>query len=226
MVEKSRLIISIDNIVAILFAIGLYIKEFYILPSGSLQIGDLLLLFAFAICLLAKRINLQHIDAPLFVFTFLAILINFIYYIVLTDSSFMKYSLYLLFSVIVVLLSRDILYNDIALKYSSFALKAALITQLVVRILGRGRFFFGRYSGTFNDPNQFGYYILMCVFSIYVISFLREEKQQILWIILGGFLITISQSSGMLLGFTIFFALYIWRVTGDQTNILKYFARF
>lgn len=218
--------IYVNAIIAFLFALGLYVKEFYLLTSGSLQIGDILLLLAFIVHVFSKKVSFQQIDGYLFMFVLIAFTINLAYYIYFVDASFMKYSLYLLFSIIIVLLTRSILYSKLALSYSLIALKATLLTQLAVKILGLGRFFFGRYSGTFNDPNQFGYYVLISVFTMYVMSFLTEKNLHLVWILVAGYLIINSQSSGMLLSFIIFFALYIWQLTGEQTNIIKYTTRF
>lgn len=218
--------ISVDSIVAVLFALGLYTKEFYIMASGSLQIGDMLLLGAFLLCFFYGKIYLQQIDSPLFLFFFAAVGINFIYYLRFDDISFLKYSMYLVFSVITVLLIRNNLYNDMLLKYTSFALKAALITQILVRLLGFGRLFFGRYSGTFNDPNQFGYYVFMCILIIYTVDFLRRQEFHILWIVVSGYLIALSQSSGMLVGFAVFLLLFAWKMTGALQSSVRYIIRF
>lgn len=223
--RRTKLNVSIDGIIAVLIALGFYSKEFYLLPSGSLQIGDIFLLLAFGFCLISGRVFLEKIDYPLVLFLILSISVNFIYYICFDDSSFLKYSLYTLFSVVIVLLFRIVMYDEKVAEYSLIALKLAVITQVILSILRGGRYFFGRYSGTFNDPNQFGYYVLMCMFMIYVIQHINKKRMSLVWLVLPGYLILLSQSSGMLVGYTVFLAFFIWRITGDSSKTVQSFSR-
>ena len=49
--------------------------------------------------------------------------------------------------------------------------------------------------------------------------------QRNVWIVLSGYLIILSQSSGMFVGFAVFLTFFIWRLTGNQPNNLKYALR-
>lgn len=222
---RKKLILSIDSMIASFIALGFFSKEFYLLPSGSLQIGDIFLLLAFFLCLFSGKVFLERIDYPLILFLILSFIINVIYYLYYDDSTFLKYSFYTLFSVIVVILFRTIINDKRVACFSMVSLKLAIITQFVLYLLGKGRYFFGRYSGTFNDPNQFGYYILMCLFLIYVFQHLNKEKMHVAWIVLPGYLILLSQSSGMLVGYAVFLAFFIWKLTGDSSNTIKTITR-
>ena len=221
----SNRIIPADLLIAWMMALGIYAKEFYLLPSGSLQIGDLFFLMAFAIAALTGRIRFERIDRALLLFVFLAVIVNLVYAIYYLDVSFLQYSVYLLFSLVIVLLARSFFQNECILRHMLWALEAALITQLLVCFAGFGRYFFDRYSGTFNDPNQFGYYALTCLFLIYTINIILGRKQNLLWFLVAVYLIVQSSSSSMILGVMAFTGFYVWELTADYPREQKWLSR-
>ena len=81
----SNRIIPADLLITWMMALGIYAKEFYLLPSGSLQIGDLFFLMAFAIAALTGRIRFERIDRALLLFVFLAVIVNLVYAIYYLD---------------------------------------------------------------------------------------------------------------------------------------------
>ena len=64
-----------------------------------------------------------------------------------------------------------------------------------------------RYMGTFNDPNQFGYYILLTICYLAVLKNKTGLKNYFLYLLVGFFLILVSGSTGMLLGIAILFSI-------------------
>ena len=207
--------------IGIFIALGVYLKEFYLMDSGSLQLGDICFIVAFFLSVIKSRITLSKIDYKLFAFVFLAILINIFYCLIYSDYSFLIYSSYLVFSVIIVLLTRSFYENKTILNYVLFSLKAAQLTQVAVSFVG-GRYLFSRYTGTFNDPNQFGYYILTSFFLIYMIHHMLDTKMRIYWYVIPTYLVLLSQSSGMLLGLSVFAVVLLWNATKNIKNKWKW----
>lgn len=220
-----KTIISGERIVGLIFALGVYLKEFYILPSGSLQLGDVFLLLAFIFALLWNWIRIDKIDRLLGVFVAFAVLIDLIYVMVYKDASFVVYASYLVFSFIMVLLFRASLKREYIILCIKNALKCALVTQVAIRFLGKGNYLFDRYTGSFNDPNQFGYYVLMAYFLLYIISVIQKNKDYILWFPIAAFLIVLSESSGMVLGMLIFGVSFVWYKTNSSKTSVKWIIR-
>ena len=69
-----------------------------------------------------------------------------------------------------------------------------------------------RYMGTFNDPNQFGYFIVLSAAFLYVIEdVLKIRKRAVVMYLISLILIFASASTGMLMAMTILFVLHIIR---------------
>lgn len=190
-----------------IFLIGIFLKQFYILPSGNFQIGDFCMMLSFAVYFLIRKKGSIYISKSnrLFVLYVVCIsIINFIYFIIYDNSGFMKSSLYYLFNLLVLILFVAYLEleenSKIFLKLLMCVLKLSLITQACFFLLGFGKWYAGsRYEGTFNDPNQYGVYILFSTLLIYIIGIMFKKKT-LLWLIVGFALIVLSASTGMLLG--------------------------
>lgn len=214
--------INVLTIISIPFLIGIYLKQFYILPSGTLQLGDICFLISFILAFLFRKIKIYKIDMPIIYFVILAMIINTTYYLIYTDTSFFVYSSYLLFSLIIILTFRVIYDYSFFEKKILLVLKGALLTQVVINIFGFGRDYgIIRYEGTFNDPNQFGYYILTSFFLLFLYSKINGTKLNIIWYFVCLFLIFQSASSGMLLGFAVFLVFSIFTPSFSPKKIIK-----
>lgn len=221
---------KIPPCVALLMAVGVYAKEFYIGNSGSLQIGDMCFLAAFLLIILLNkmRMTIYRIDVWLIAFITLSATINCVYAIYYSDMTFVMFSSYLIYSLFVVFLTREVSNDKSTLQSVSFALKAAMITQVFVSLSGMGRHLYGRYTGTFNDPNQYGYFVLTSLFLTKIIDEKLEHRSSIVWTIIPIYLIALSQSSGMFLGLSVYLFLSIWNGSflADQTSKRKQILRF
>ena len=185
-------------------------------------------LIAFLFMILSFRVPLYKMDLWLIVFVTMAGTINLIYASIYNNNSFITYTSYLIYSFFIVMITRLISDDYRTVHAMSVALKMALITQVAVSVSGKGKHVFGRYTGTFNDPNQFGYFVLSSLFLIIVIDEILKKKKSIGWIVIAAYLILLSQSSGMLLGLAIFVLLALWKSTFmDEWNPkIKFLVRF
>ncbi len=193
----------------ILFVLGIFVKQFYLLPSGNLQIGDIMLLCSFFWHFVIEKKGFLPIYKDeyyiLGYFLFIAI-INGVYCLVFREIGFIKATLYYVFNIMILLVFVVFIQQDkgVFLNALRKVLQCGLIMQLVIYLGGFGRWYASnRYEGTFNDPNQYGVYIFFSVLIIYIIGCVFEKKNW-LWILLGFVLILPSASMGMLVGYCAF----------------------
>lgn len=102
-----------------------------------------------------------------------------------------------------------------------------LIFQVLLLVSGRGRYFYetwggSRFVGTFNDPNQFAFFIfimMLVLFMEYWRKAVYTAKARIgFWgmFLLGVFLIVKAKSTGMSVGLLVFFAVLAWQFFWDK----------
>lgn len=195
------------------------LKPYYIFASGTLQIGDIVLLLAFFLFLLATKNNKKNIKNILienkyFVFfMILVFIINGFYFLYYLKFKFMLSSLYYLFNLFVIILfSYMFSKNEKSYKILDRILKFNIIVQLIICILNLGDYYGGyRYMGTFNDPNQFAYYIFISFCFVYLLNLKLKNSgfETFIFFLISIYLIIRSSSTGMLFGMMIFVALYI-----------------
>ncbi len=197
--------------------IYLLLKPYYIFQSGSIQPGDLFIVLALIFFMLIdkNRINVKKIinsERHFVIFVFITILINTIYYLIYNDVDFLLSSIYFVFNLIaVILFAFACEKKETFLINISNILKFNLIIQLILCFLNIGKIYGGfRYMGTFNDPNQFGYYILLSFCYIYIINIrYKNIKNVFLYLLISVYLIFECSSTGMFLGICAFLLLYI-----------------
>lgn len=211
---------TIRNKLAVdIFCLAVILKQFYILPSGSFQLGDLFFMLFVGICFVQKQIKLTKKDFFLVCFFFLAALVNIISYVAASFET-PKYSespfiviLFYLYNFLIVFAFENTFDDIPSLELLSRTMKLALLIQIVVYVLGIGRWYGGaRYKGTFNDPNQYGFFVLTALFVIFNIGRALSEKNTLIWCALSVFLILLSSSTGMMLGLLSFvvFTILMW----------------
>lgn len=196
------------NIAVIVFCIACFLKQFYLLPSGSFQLGDLFFMLFAGICfvLYSRSFVLSNTDKVLLLFVCLVFLQNVIHGLFRAPSwdtfiGSVLVSAYYIYNFLIVITFRHVFNNPTALHSLAKSFKLALIFQLVVLATGLGRSYgISRYQGTFNDPNQYGFFILTALFFVYQIGKLEKDKMHIVWSLLAVLLIAPSASTGMILG--------------------------
>lgn len=196
----------------------LLLKPFYLFSSGGLQIADLFLIAALVVMIVSLKFNSEtrenlrsiiNSNRHFVIFVALALMINVIYSISLMDFEFILSTLYFIFILMAIILFSFFFNDRSFLSKVSKIFKFSLILQLAIFLLGIGKAYDPtRYMGTFNDPNQFGYYVLISFFFIYVIKILLNRKERITpYFIIALVLIGLSASTGMLLGLGVFLIL-------------------
>ena len=198
------------------FLLSLFVKQFYIFPSGSFQVGDLLLLISFFLLIFFEhkgKLYLDNTTKILALYVACILVINICHWF-FDGGNYFNACAYYLFNLLAVITFVTFLKKEpnegVFLFFLGWFLKLSLISQAFIFLIGKGKWFGGsRYEGTFNDPNQYGVYIFFCMLLIYATGrFLKKKTTG--WMILGSALIVMSASTGTLLGLFAFFAMLIY----------------
>ncbi len=197
------------------------LKPYYLFSSGGLQIADAFLLVSFLLLFVMSRLSSKwhtefaHIiqeQRLVFIFVALTLVINSLYYFIYPELKFFLSSLYYIFNLLAIIVFATFLKDRNFLSRVGSIFKFNLLLQLVLWAVHIGRYYdTDRYMGTFNDPNQFGYYVLLSFLFIYVIDLVLKKRKTYIYYLLALFLVFLSGSTGMLLGlgvFSIFIAAY------------------
>jgi len=173
-----------------------------------------------------KKINSIINDNKLFlIFVILSGIINILYFIMYKNTRFLFSSLYLVFNMMGIIVFTYILDNNKVKEIIKKIFQLNIAIQLGLFLLGLGKYYgFTRYMGTFNDPNQFSFYILVSYVFIYLLSLdLKQSKGNIVFLLISMFLIMESASTGMLLGISCFL---LFEILYYLKNVLLNFGKY
>lgn len=224
--RTKRLSIKLQEI---LFFAGIFMKQFYLQQSGTAQISDILIITAFFLFIIQKKkVSVCSADKPILIFVICTFIINGIYFLYY-GTEFIISSIYFLYNLFVILLFRQFSADDHFLDAFIKVIKIILLTQLLIFLSGNGRYYGTiRYRGTFNDPNQFGFFVICCFFLLYLTSYHFGKKLHIGWYILLGMFVILSSSTGMTLAYAVFlfFTVYMPLIANKNVSIkiLSFFA--
>lgn len=214
------------NILHSLIYIYFILSPFYFFKSGGLQVSHAFLLIAFGIFIVSSRgakipiREIQNNGEYAFFLMFVAV-INLSYFILYGDAGFMLSTLYYIFNFFVIIMFSFLFKSESFQENFLKIMKGNMLIQFLVYIANLGRWFsWKRYMGTFNDPNQFAFYILISYSFIYLLS-KKFNKGFILYSLLAFFLIVISASMGMLLGIGVLILLQIANLAKSKMLLLK-----
>lgn len=206
--DAKRTALSLDGAARIFFYLFLLIKPLYLLSSGSLQLGDICLLLAFACCLTSRRANfkIERIDLLMIGFVSSVIVIDGWYFCMYGDTSFLVYAMYYVFNLFAILLFRYLYEDRDFLRACCRCLRIALIIQFLIYVFGFGRWYdAARYMGTFNDPNQMGFFVLSSFAFILIANEKCGFKNRLVDDFCAIALILLTSSTGMMLGMVLIY---------------------
>lgn len=208
--------------------IYMLLKPFYVFPSGGIQPADIFLVISF-FCILLNPSKKKYFGEIVFknrkflIFLVLSFLVNFIYFIIYLKFKFILSSIYFMFNFMAIIVFSYIFNDKKAIAQTSKILKSNIIIQLLIFMLGLGRIYGqARYMGTFNDPNQFGYYLLTSYILIYLIAIKeKNNKGNLIYLFLTIFLIIQCASTGMLAAILIFLVLQFYLILKNVKKVLR-----
>ena len=225
-----------NRMVEVLFYTAVLTKQFYLLPSGSIGIADLFFALSGALALImawrsGKKIWYQE-DFPWVVFLIFAAVINGIYFVRTGKGSFPLHTLYWIYSAFLIWAFRT-LYSDSFMRGLCWICRINLVFQTIVLISGRGRYFHeswggSRFMGTFNDPNQFAFFIFTMILVLFM-EYRRKAEYTVktriaCWVMFfwGVLLIGKAKSTGMFVGLLAFFVILAWQFFWERCTHSKY----
>ena len=213
------------NLQTVFFFCSLLMKPFYILPSGNFQIGDFFLMLSF-LCVIVNNgfvLSFDRRDRFMRYFVICVALINLTYFIVYLDFSFLHSTLYYIFNLFSVITFRSVAENGSVLRAMIKVCRFNILLQLLIFFLGYGRWFGNeRYMGTFNDPNQMGFFVMISYFIILVISIKCKIRFNPIDFIAALILIYNSASTGMTMGlFLLLVMQFMVMIRSSKTAVSK-----
>lgn len=200
------------DLAQVCFLLFLFLKQFYILPSGSFQAGDGFLMLSFLIFAVRSRKNkgwgrIILRDKWYFLFAIMAFVINHICYFLYEDLFSLFSALYFIYNYIVIVLFRIMAKNHRFLDKTEWVCRLNVWVQGFLLVSGWGKYRFEhRYIGSFHDPNQMAFFVFAMILFIYIIRKKRHKTMRIFYVdlVFGLVLIFYSKSVGMALGLMIF----------------------
>lgn len=208
----------------VFFLLFVFLKPFYILPSGSIGIADISMTACVAVLffqLVRKKEWLSTLkqDWLLYLFLGLAVTINGIHAVLNKNYEFIRYSVFWIYNVAAIWSFRQLgqLYGHSFFKKLNAVVKLNIVIQFLLLLSGKGRIFYEywggtRYMGTFNDPNQLAFFLFMMILLAYLYTCQYGDRTYIVFYALAMPVILSSKSTGVLLGVMVFTALaIIWK---------------
>lgn len=194
------------------FLLFVFLKQFYARSSGSVGLADICMVFCALFLTIdiirgkRKGIFTTTIKQERFFLYFLACVtvINLFFTIKDHNVEYEKYTLYWLFNGMSIWCFIR-LADKSFLKKLNRVCKINIWVQFAIWASGHGRIFFEywggtRYMGTFNDPNQYAFYLFCMILLISLYGCNYQDKTAIFYYGLGAFLMSVSKSTGVFLG--------------------------
>lgn len=206
------------------FLLFIFLKQFYLFPSGGMEAADVCLFASFFMllcdCMRRRPEWLLQLKTESLFYVFLAsvLMINAYYGIRLGRGEFFKYTCFWIFNACAIWSFCYLTeYGGKAfLTGINRVVKVNIGVQLLIYLSGHGRIFreyWGavRYQGTFNDPNQLAFFLFMMILLLYLYRCRFGDRSFPVFYVLVLPVIAASKSTGILLGvfvFTILAVLY------------------
>ena len=206
------------------FLLFIFLKQFYLFPSGGMEAADVCLFASFFMllcdCMRRRPERLLQLKTESLFYVFLAsvLMINAYYGIRLGRGEFFKYTCFWIFNACAIWSFCYLTeYGGKAfLTGINRVVKVNIGVQLLIYLSGHGRIFREdggavRYQGTFNDPNQLAFFLFMMILLLYLYRCRFGDRSFPVFYVLVLPVIAASKSTGILLGvfvFTILAVLY------------------
>lgn len=217
------------------FLLFIFLKQFYLFPSGGMEAADVCLFASFFMLLCdcmrrrPERLFQLKTEGLFYVFMAFVLVINTYYGIRLGRGEFFKYTCFWIFNACAIWSFCYLTeYGGKAfLTGINCVVKVNIGVQLLIYLSGHGRMFreyWGaiRYQGTFNDPNQLAFFLFMMILLLYLYRCRFGDRSFPVFYVLVLPVIAASKSTGILLGFFVFtilavlyglyqiFGLFLW----------------
>lgn len=200
----------------LLFFAYLILIPIYAFPSGGPQPSDYLMIILMLLVFFDKKHTLDkkfiQIYAPLLVFVYYVTLLNTMWVGITGEIQFFRASLFYIYNclVFILMLKMYTLYGVALFPIILFGLAISVLIELAILLMNYGLFY--RSIGSFNNPNQLGYYsvVSVSVFSIIIKEYKIGLLFEVAIILFFLFVVVLSLSKAALLAvlFNILFVFF------------------
>lgn len=170
-ISENRGGVCLLSLAKLFYCFYFILKPFYIRASGTVQMAEVCMVIAGVLYATGRcgRVKLHVREMRYFYLFVIGVTgINTVYALMLQSIGFLTATAYWIFNMLFLNLSYEMLSDKEILKriifWIIFCLKASIYTQLFLYIFHFGEWYvpYERYQGSFNDPNQFGFYMFAC----------------------------------------------------------------
>ncbi|WP_180078356.1 O-antigen ligase [Acinetobacter sp. YH12208] len=205
-----------DKVVIYLVLFSFFLSQFYFWSSGIPQFSHIFIMGAILLLFnKSSSINIEYSNIIL-LFVAYAICINFAWYLIVLDSSYMMSTIYWVFNLLFFLLMMNL--NQVQINFFHekllFLIPFSYVIEIIIWASNLGRYDFDpRYNGLFNDPNQMAFWVLStCAIYLYISG---SNSKKIIVYSLALFLILLTMSRSASIGFLMLTLGFIFSQKGD-----------
>src|SRR5690606_33508245 len=156
------------------------------------------------------------ISNTILLFVAYAICVNFAWYLIVLDSSYMMSTVYWIFNLLFFLLMMNLNQAQINFFHEKllFLIPFSYVIEIIIWASNLGRYDFDpRYNGLFNDPNQMAFWVLStCAIYLYISG---SNFKKIIVYSLALFLILLTMSRSASIGFLMLTLGFIFSQKGN-----------
>lgn len=204
-----------DKVVIYLVLFSFFLSQFYFWSSGIPQFSHIFIMGAILLFNKSSSINIEYSNTIL-LFVVYAICVNFAWYLIILDSSYMMSIIYWVFNLLFFLLMMNL--NQVQINFFHekllFLIPFSYVIEIIIWASNLGRHDFDpRYNGLFNDPNQMAFWVLStCAIYLYISG---SNSKKIIVYSLALFLILLTMSRSASIGFLMLTLGFIFSQKGD-----------
>ena len=214
-----------DKVVIYLVLFSFFLSQFYFWSSGIPQFSHIFIMGAILLLFnKSSSINIEYSNIIL-LFVAYAICINFAWYLIVLDSSYMMSTIYWVFNLLFFLLMMNL--NQVQINFFHekllFLIPFSYVIEIIIWASNLGRYDFEpRYNGLFNDPNQMAFWVLStCAIYLYISG---SGFKKIIVYFLALFLILLTMSRSASIGFLMVTLGFIFSQKGDLNKRIFVFV--
>lgn len=215
-----------DDSILTLYSLYFIITPFYLWSSGLPQIGDILLVITMILYLFQNKFELRYRSKTKFFLLLIFVLlcwiisVNLIWaFILQKETSFFRPIMFYLYNFMVVLLTISLFtqHGKIFLNKIARTILISITIQIILFFIS-GNYTGQRATGTFNNPNQLGYYaIFVSGFLMFINNYIKiKTKYFIIGIIFSGVLVLASLSNAAIISWSILYISYLFTKTKNK----------
>ncbi|MDR1385793.1 MAG: hypothetical protein LBJ67_18370 [Planctomycetaceae bacterium] len=208
----------------------LLLKQFYLWDSGLPQLADIFWPLFFMFHILNKKFYFRQLDSTYWLTAFIiyAFVVDVAYYFFFKDTSFIMSILYWIYNytIFIFVIDMCLRYGKNFLRLTFYGFCLVILLQFFINLIvpNSGEF---RNTGSFVNPNQLGYFAILCTSIILFTGDTFKPNKNDLFLILGVlicclYLINLSGSRASILA--VFMLFFVYAIQSKQKIIIFLFG--